>query len=445
MMFNKLFPYFSVENKNLNENSTFNFSNTQKNDTNKESIKFNDVLKDIRDKSKNREVKVPIKLKDAVDKIENIEKDIKGLETNKSNGELPLEEITALLEKIKLLIANIKIDDKKNSLSSNKDGIDYSTLINQILIQISELLKNTQTDHSALLKKLDVFSKKLDEIKEVSDKGKNIIVSIKVEENKNEINQNLQNKQNDKDPVITEEKVKVIDKRSDSEKKGQNLSFVQNDVKNKMSVSKETLKEEKTVQPSNSGNAKIDRKIESILQKTNEKDNNDIVKQKSDFFQNVKQGDQAAVKIYAGYTNSISKVNLEAMMQNITGKAVITLRDGKSELKMNLIPPELGRMNMKFNLEDGQLIGKIVVSTPEAKMLFDQNLGDLQRALQQAGINLAHLDVSLGQQGTNEHGSDSNAFSAGSNGIDEVIIENSDSDKVFIGGKLFESSINYLA
>ncbi len=96
---------------------------------------------------------------------------------------------------------------------------------------------------------------------------------------------------------------------------------------------------------------------------------------------------------------SLPKVSVEQMLQQVAGKALITLRDGQSEMRLQLTPPDLGRMEMKIVLEDGQMMGKIVVSTPEAKALFDQNLGELQRQLQQAGVQVGSLDVSLGQPG----------------------------------------------
>ncbi len=96
---------------------------------------------------------------------------------------------------------------------------------------------------------------------------------------------------------------------------------------------------------------------------------------------------------------SLPRVSVEQMLQQVAGKALITLRDGQSEMRLQLTPPDLGRMEMKIVLEDGQMMGKIVVSTPEAKALFDQNLGELQRQLQQAGVQVGSLDVSLGQPG----------------------------------------------
>lgn len=110
------------------------------------------------------------------------------------------------------------------------------------------------------------------------------------------------------------------------------------------------------------------------------------------------------VKVTASLS-SLPRVSIEQMLQQVAGKALITLRDGQSEMRLQLTPPDLGRMEMKIILEDGQMMGKIVVSTPEAKALFDQNLGELQRQLQQAGVHVGNLDVSLGQPG-GEHNDD---------------------------------------
>lgn len=96
---------------------------------------------------------------------------------------------------------------------------------------------------------------------------------------------------------------------------------------------------------------------------------------------------------------SLPRVSVEQMLQQVVGKALLTLRDGHSEMRLQLTPPDLGRMEMKIILEDGLMMGKIVVSTPEAKALFDQNLGELQRQLQQVGVHVGSLDVSLGQPG----------------------------------------------
>ena len=196
------------------------------------------------------------------------------------------------------------------------------------------------------------------------------------------------------------EKVKVIDIRRGKDETDKSGDDSKNDPKDMNStktshpnVSKQpgkVMEEPKTFEKmlqTDTKNVKLaDKEMAASL-----KDQMPQIQQKLD------QSPAVFAKQYATFSSSVSKANLESLLENITARAVVTLRDGKSEMKLNLTPPELGRMSMKLTLEDGQMIGKIVVSTPEAKMLFDQNLGELQRQLQQAGVNVGQLDVSLGQ------------------------------------------------
>lgn len=89
--------------------------------------------------------------------------------------------------------------------------------------------------------------------------------------------------------------------------------------------------------------------------------------------------------------------------------------------------------------------GQIVVSTPEAKMIFDQNLGDLQRALQQAGVNIGSLNVSLSDRGQDNagqaNGGLADKFAAGPAGLFNEKPE--EAQRAYMS--LFESNINFLA
>jgi flagellar hook-length control protein FliK len=143
---------------------------------------------------------------------------------------------------------------------------------------------------------------------------------------------------------------------------------------------------------------------------------------------------------YNTFANPVTRANMESIMQGVVGKAVVVLQDGRSEMKMNLVPPELGKMRLSFELEHGELVGKIVVSTQEAKMLFDQNLGNLQRNLQEAGVNVGSLDVSL-QQGD---GGNPEQAQPQYNADGELIAEAA-ADLLFEPLSLYESSLNLIA
>ena len=105
-----------------------------------------------------------------------------------------------------------------------------------------------------------------------------------------------------------------------------------------------------------------------------------------------------AQKLYTSLSSSVSRVQVEALMQNMAGKMSMLLQDGKNELRMKLTPPELGQMKLSFITEDSVMRGKIVVETPEAKMFFEQNIDNLRETLAQAGVKLGNIDIDLGSQ-----------------------------------------------
>lgn len=105
-----------------------------------------------------------------------------------------------------------------------------------------------------------------------------------------------------------------------------------------------------------------------------------------------------AQKLYASLSSSVSRVQVEALMQNMSGKISMILQDGGNELRMKLTPPELGQMKLSFVTNDHIMMGKIIVETQEAKMFFEQNINNLRESLALAGIELGNIEIDLGSQ-----------------------------------------------
>ncbi len=87
---------------------------------------------------------------------------------------------------------------------------------------------------------------------------------------------------------------------------------------------------------------------------------------------------------------------VDAMLQNVAGKISIMMQDKLSELRMKMTPPEYGTMKINLITEDGLMRGKVIVETPEARMLFEQNIDNLRDSLAAIGISLGSIDVELG-------------------------------------------------
>lgn len=105
-----------------------------------------------------------------------------------------------------------------------------------------------------------------------------------------------------------------------------------------------------------------------------------------------------AQKMYTALSSSISRVQVESLMQNMAGRIAMIFQDGGNELRMKLTPPELGAMKLSFTTEDSVMIGKLVVETQEAKMFFEQNIDNLRESLAQAGVTLGSIDIEFGTQ-----------------------------------------------
>ncbi len=112
----------------------------------------------------------------------------------------------------------------------------------------------------------------------------------------------------------------------------------------------------------------------------------------------VQKSDTIAERSYASLSSAVSRVQVEALMQNVSGKISVILQDGGNELRMKLTPPELGQMKLSFLTEDGMMRGKVIVETPEAKLLFEQNINNLRESLASVGVDLGSVDVELGNQ-----------------------------------------------
>jgi flagellar hook-length control protein FliK len=70
-----------------------------------------------------------------------------------------------------------------------------------------------------------------------------------------------------------------------------------------------------------------------------------------------------------------------------------SIRDGQSEVTIRLNPPELGKVVIKLQQQDGEVTGLLDFSKAETKAQIQQLLPQLVRNLQDAGIVVKRLDV----------------------------------------------------
>ncbi|MCX7820139.1 MAG: flagellar hook-length control protein FliK [Brevinematales bacterium] len=365
----------------------------QKNNSEKNDISFKDTLNKFKEESKTEKIMEKLE-----NKIENIEKKLSAIE----NTELPKEEIINFINNIKELLNQLK-------QSMNNNNNEKKELNTNILFAIDSILQMIEN----FLMKGDF---------------KNLMELIK--NNKTEINlEKIFTKEN----ISTENKEPLHQK--ESIKNDNNINFTE--TKQIEKINPENKQIVKNVEPKNEETKNI------IIEKV-KKETETIKEMIITIDKKVDKQENIIVKNYSPFTSSLNKANIEALINQITGRALVVIKDGKSELKMQLFPPELGKMNMKFVLEDGQLTGKIVVSTKEAFMLFDHNKEQLAQSLNQAGVDVGRIDISLSDFETNGEGHSQEEKMEKSFFFGDITKSENFEDDFVKTNFLLDSTINYL-
>lgn len=306
---------------------------------------FQDVLRGIsrNDKKEGRE-KEPAVLKDIKNKMDEIEKKLGALEAKEKLSKNPdskevkeIEGLKSVLEEIKKLLAAMKDNNSGTDIKPGTNSVTLMSFINEVLEQIISMLDSRDADQKQ--NTLDAITKKLGEIKgaaDALDAKKIALNSPKISDGQQE--KPILNKSGGQEKDAAPEKVVVIDKRTNTSDSDTKQAEPENNKKSgEQPISKESLKIE-TPQPKAVSPQSLKAAEAETPDKSMQRDLTSLQAGKAD------QASQVQRTAAAQGAMPVTKAGLEAMMANITGRALVTLKDGKSELKMNLMPPELGRM-----------------------------------------------------------------------------------------------------
>lgn len=87
--------------------------------------------------------------------------------------------------------------------------------------------------------------------------------------------------------------------------------------------------------------------------------------------------------------------------QNILEVAYKSFKEVNKETIIRLEPESLGKMVFKLSFQNGELVARITVENSSVKDLLQNNLDNLKTTLNEQGIPIGNLDVSLGNSGKN--------------------------------------------
>ncbi|MDU0201355.1 MULTISPECIES: flagellar hook-length control protein FliK [Paenibacillus] len=83
----------------------------------------------------------------------------------------------------------------------------------------------------------------------------------------------------------------------------------------------------------------------------------------------------------------------EEMTEHVLKNMKITLADGFSEAKLSLFPKNLGHIDVKISMHDGQLIAQFAAESAAAKQMLENQLPQLRQALLTQGLQVEKLEV----------------------------------------------------
>ncbi|MDF2891094.1 MAG: hypothetical protein K0R80_1461 [Clostridia bacterium] len=130
--------------------------------------------------------------------------------------------------------------------------------------------------------------------------------------------------------------------------------------------------------------------------KPNQMDLNEIVTpqdEKPNFQLNIKQANANLQK------ESMVKFNKSDILSQVIKKADVIVQGSHQEMIMKLEPESLGKLNLKLVVENGLVTAKFIAESQQVKEVLESSFNQLKDALQEKGIAVQGLSVSVNQQG----------------------------------------------
>jgi flagellar hook-length control protein FliK len=106
---------------------------------------------------------------------------------------------------------------------------------------------------------------------------------------------------------------------------------------------------------------------------------------------------EATAGTETGETHHPKDLRAETLGQ-IVDKAVFRLRNGQSEVRIDLKPDSLGHVRLQIVTENHQVSLRIMAESHAAKNLIDSGIGQLKADLQAQGLRVDELEVSVANE-----------------------------------------------
>lgn len=90
------------------------------------------------------------------------------------------------------------------------------------------------------------------------------------------------------------------------------------------------------------------------------------------------------------------------VLEQISEKIDVSLFDDKSEMIIKLKPDNLGKLTVQISVEKGVITAKFLAESEKVKEIIESSFQELKDSLQEQGMNIQNLSVSVGNQRNGE-------------------------------------------
>ncbi|MCG8477462.1 MAG: flagellar hook-length control protein FliK [Spirochaetales bacterium] len=97
--------------------------------------------------------------------------------------------------------------------------------------------------------------------------------------------------------------------------------------------------------------------------------------------------------------NFARRLNGELGTRIVRDARIMLQNADSAEIRLIIRPPELGRVRIRLRMDNGHIAGRILVDNGNVREVMEQNLASLQRAFEEAGLDIGDLEVSTGDDG----------------------------------------------
>jgi len=104
-------------------------------------------------------------------------------------------------------------------------------------------------------------------------------------------------------------------------------------------------------------------------------------------------------------TNGLpAKVSADNIMTQISSQITKVSVNGANEIKIQLMPENLGKLSLKITSLDNVVTAKIMAESLQVKEVIESNLNQLRDSLSEKGLSISNIEVFVGQDSdTNRH------------------------------------------